>query len=489
MGSNVRFQHRLETVPADSDQQLPGLAQLSLVEHALCPLDRITDLTQPGVYHSGYFYTDHDGRRKFAEVTVRSPGGLSPGDEYYLWGLLALTFAQPAPSIELWATPHYCLRQLGAIDRAAGKGGKTYRLFRESLDRLADVTYHSTAFYNPVRGEYLERKMGFLKYELPRDPESSRAWRIVWDPLFFEFCQATGGRLFFDLELYRQLDFASRRLFLLLHKIFGGGRSSPRFDVRHLAVHTLGFSDSVPLFALKQKLARTCAKLAHFEVIRLPAGARSAADLFLKQSPGQYAIRFEAGAYFERPRPVLKPAEATRVVDSPLADPLRAIGFTNRHIGQILKEFSPTLIQVWSDVTLLAMERQPKGFPGFKQSPQAFFWHHIREAAAKRLTPPDWWHQAKKDEERRLWQERKQHQAVEWETAYREARETAFRKFLKDDVGAAAYDQARQMFLQLHEARLSPPQAQDAARHDADRHFATRFEFPDIDHWSPQTAA
>jgi hypothetical protein len=41
--------------------------------------------------------------------------------------------------------------------------------------------------------------------------------------LFLEFCRATtGGRLFFDLDVYRGLDFASRRLFLLRHKFFGG---------------------------------------------------------------------------------------------------------------------------------------------------------------------------------------------------------------------------------------------------------------------------
>jgi hypothetical protein len=32
------------------------------------------------------------------------------------------------------------------------------------------------------------------------------------------------GRLFFDLDLYCDLDFARRRMFLMLHKLFGGSR-------------------------------------------------------------------------------------------------------------------------------------------------------------------------------------------------------------------------------------------------------------------------
>ena len=44
------------------------------------------------------------------------------------------------------------------------------------------------------------------------------------------------GRLSFDLDTYRSLDAASRRLFLLLQKVFWRRKVSFVFDVRHLVV-------------------------------------------------------------------------------------------------------------------------------------------------------------------------------------------------------------------------------------------------------------
>ena len=77
-------------------------------------------------------------------------------------------------------------------------------------------------------------------------PQSSRAWYIVWDAQFFEYCQAVSGSLRFDLGLYRSLDFASRRLFLLLQKIFWRNDHTPPFELRKLGVETLGFSAQLP---------------------------------------------------------------------------------------------------------------------------------------------------------------------------------------------------------------------------------------------------
>ena len=174
-------------------------------------------------------------------VRIACPDGLSPTDEFYLWGLLSLTFSQPKPSPDFYATPYYCLRQLGCIDqKEARTGGKRFALFRNAISRLSAVSYRNDRFYDPVRGEHRQVGFGFLSYSLPVDPGSSRAWRFAWDPIFFEFCSAAAGSLRFDLDVYRTLDPASRRLYLLLKKIFWRCDASPNFELRDLTVNVLG---------------------------------------------------------------------------------------------------------------------------------------------------------------------------------------------------------------------------------------------------------
>jgi dienelactone hydrolase len=218
------------------------MTQLSLVEHALCPLNTDVSLRPNMIHSAAYFFTDKQGARRKASARVVCPDGLSAFDELYLWGLLALTFSQPEPAIEFTATPHYCLRQLGLIDHTLHRGGKTYKLFRGGIERLSAVTYQNDNFYDPLRGEHCQVSFGFFSYRLPLSKDSSRAWRFYWDPLFFEICQATRSALAFDLGVYRQLDNASRRLYLLLKKMFWRRTNSLRFDVRHLAVNVLGFA-------------------------------------------------------------------------------------------------------------------------------------------------------------------------------------------------------------------------------------------------------
>ena len=180
-----------------------GRAQLTLVEHALCPLDPAASLVEGLLHRSEFFYLDENRHQKKATVRVSCPFGLSAVDEFYLWGLVALTLTQDDPSVEFYATPHYCLSELGLIPRGGAKGGKNYALFRQALTRLASVTYLNDHFYDPVRGEHRDVNFHFLSFSLPIDPASSRAWRFVWDPIFFEFCQAARGSLIFDLDVYR----------------------------------------------------------------------------------------------------------------------------------------------------------------------------------------------------------------------------------------------------------------------------------------------
>lgn len=357
-----------------------GLSQLSLVEHALCPLDARGSLSGPLTHECQYRYADVDKRMRTAKVRVDCLAGLSPADEFYLWGLLALTFEQTSPNFDFQATPHYCLRKLGGIE-GDSKGGKSYRLFRESLRRLAAVHYQNDRFYDPIRREHRAVAFGFLSYSLPLDPESSRLWRIVWNPLFFEFCQAAGGQLSFDLDTYRELAPASRRLFLLLQKIFWRRSVTPAFDLRHLAVDVLGFSAGLPAKTLKVKIKRCADELATHGVIALG----SAESLFTKKNKGEYQVLFQRGEHFRRTR---RAVQREKAIDSPLCDPLKAIGFSAPEVSRILKEQPVDRIQLWVDVTLAAIER--KGAAFFKRSPQAFFLDNVQRAASGERTPPDW---------------------------------------------------------------------------------------------------
>jgi hypothetical protein len=97
-----------------------GIGQLTLVEHALCPLNPRVSLVE-----------------------------------------LALTLSEPEPEIEFCATPHFCLRKLGVIDQFAKRGGRQYRQFTQAIERLSLVRYRNDKFYDPLRGEH--RRVSFLE--------------------------------------------------------------------------------------------------------------------------------------------------------------------------------------------------------------------------------------------------------------------------------------------------------------------------------------
>ena len=252
------------------------------------------------------------------------------------------------------------------------------------------MRYQNDRFYDPIRREHRAVSFGLLSYSLPLDPDSSRAYRIVWDPLFFEFCQATGSHLSYDLETYRDLGCGSRRLFLLLKKIFWRRPVSPAFDVASLAVNTLGSSNRLGVNALKSKLKRCATELLTREIIALPDRANSIDAVFQKRRKGEYSVRFHRGSYFDKQE--LSPSRKS-AIESPIDDPLCAIGFDARAIARISRQFNHGLIQVWADVTLAAIERRGEGF--FRRSPQAFFMDNIKNAANGRRTPPDWFTNSK----------------------------------------------------------------------------------------------
>src|SRR5947209_1528608 len=221
-----------------------GIAQLSLLETALWPL-------QGGKLPSNQFQTNYDfstpAGRTTATVTVRAPLGLQPTDELILWGLLGATLSRNAAEPVLLATPYWILRHLGMEP-----GGFQYVMLRESLLRLAVASYQNTAFWNPESKEREEVAMQFLSMLLPtvggvgKTVDTDRCWRIEWNPAFFRFCKATGGNLLFDLDLYRQLTPASRRLFLKIKDRFWRSKRI-FFGVDDLTINGLGFAAERPL--------------------------------------------------------------------------------------------------------------------------------------------------------------------------------------------------------------------------------------------------
>ena len=297
---------------AKPKRHLHGLGQLTLVEHALCPLDGRVSLAGPLVHSCPYRFTDTAGKRQTADAQVFAPLGLSTSDEFFLWGLLALTCADHDTNGEFHATPHFCLSRLGCICTGS-KGGKSYHLFREAIRRLAAVRYQNDRFYDPVRKEQRQVSFGFFSYSLPLDPASSRTWRFEWDPLFFEMCGAIGGRFAFDLEMYRSLNGATRRLFLLLSKVFGRGRRSPRFELRHLCGDVLGFSSRISTRDMKVKLKRCLRTLQERDVVRVSPKQAGIEGLFEKRGRAWYLLGMECGAYFDQQPRHARPAGAGRL--------------------------------------------------------------------------------------------------------------------------------------------------------------------------------
>lgn len=425
-------------------------AQLTLVEHALCPLDTAASLRPGLLFETTYLFSDKHRNRKEARARVGALDGLSAHDELYLWGLLSLALAQPEPRAELVATPYWCLRHLGAID-ADKRGGREFELFRAAIRRLAGVRYQNDAFYDPVRGEHRQVSFGFLNYSLPLDSQSSRAWRFAWDPIFFEFAQATGGALSFDLALYRELDAASRRFYLYLKKLFWRTEETGWLELRHLAVDVLGFSATLQTKHLKLKVRRCIEQLAAHELLVLDP---QRLDPFEKHGKGNFRVQLRRGPAFDRV------GQGPFASDSPLVDPLRAIGFDNSAIQRILGSYAHRSIEQWADITLAARERHGESF--FKRSPQAYFLDNVKAVATGNRTPPDWWRELRKQE---LEAERKQEASKARVFAQEKSQELDFETYLRTE--------ARDAFMRLTDSLVqdltSRGQAEQTARANAER--------------------
>jgi len=385
---------RRRNTPPERLPAIAGAGQLSLVEHALCPLAARQGTVGAQIHENHYRYTHASGERRTAHVRVICPLGLTPNDEFFLWGLLAMTLSQPEPSAEFHVTPHYCLRQLGLIDQHGRRGGRQYQQFSQSLERLSAVSYQNDGFYDPLRLEHCRVGFGFLSYGLPLAVDSSRAWRIVWDAVFFELAAAVGGHLRFDLDVYRRLDAASRRLFLFLCKLFRRRPLTHPIELGFLGRQVLGFAPTLAKRDLRVKVIRCIERLVEHDVV----DALDASKTIQRNQQGTHTVQLARGDYFNYRRKVARKQQREKV-ESPLIELMQEIGLDSRSITSCMAQYSADLVQQWVDITLAARERHGASF--FRRSPAAYLIDNLQHAAKGQRTPPDWWHDLQRDESRR----------------------------------------------------------------------------------------
>lgn len=456
-----------------------GIAQLSLLETALWPLDGGKSADHK--FESTYTYPTQTGRNT-ASVTVRAPLGLQPIDEYVLWGLLGSTLSFPETEPVVLATPYWMLRQLGW-----GTGGYQYAELRDSLLRLATASYQNTAFFNPLSQEHEYVAFQFLSILLPtvgglgNRVDNDRSWRVEWNAAFFRFCRATGGTLLFDLDLYRNLTPAARRLFLKLKDRFW--RTKRVFmNVDDLTVHGLGFAASRPLFKRKFDLKSCIRELLDRKVIALGPGQTDAEELFIRHGKGSYVVAFYEGEYFRQPASERVLRQKNAISDHPFMEPLRKIGVDGQAIRRLITRCDRWLVERWIRITEAAMHESPRGFPGFAHSPAAFLVDGIQH----KRTAPDWFHaHEKRQQYQRSKEDREAAPPPDAESmkAYKTARAFALREYVISSEGQRQYEDAYQAYLALYQR--TDPHCANTSAHKASMTRIERvsFRFPEFDDW------
>lgn len=435
-----------------------GIAQLSLLETALWPLrggqlDRAT-------FETTYTFKAGEEQRH-AHVAVYAPLGLQAEDEYILWGLLGASLSRPNAESTLLATPYWIIQQLDM-----SLGGSQYDQLRRSLERLSLVAYQNTGFYNPVTQQHERITMHFLSSFLPTrgrggDVALDRAWRIEWSPLFFQMCQVTGGTLLFDLDLYRELSPAARRLFLKLKDRFW--RSKRVFlNVDDLTINGLGFSADRPLKKRKFELLRCIGEMLDHQIIELGPGHASPQDLLIHRGKGLYIVQFFEGAYFRQSEARRTTGRKNAILEDPLYEPLQKIGLGDAAIRRLFETNSRQNIQRWVKITDTALHDKPQGFPGFKVSPAAFLIDGIQN---QRL-PPDWIYIHEKQQEQSQWEQRKATAALEEQSlraTYAAERQAALQAYLSTPEGRATCARFTATFEEFYKA-IEPNRYRESAR-------------------------
>ena len=447
------------------------------METALWPLKGGTRET---TFDTTYHFKVGDEKRE-AHVSVSAPLGLQSIDEYILWGLLGASLSHKQNDHTLLATPYWIMKKLGMET-----GGSQYDQLRASLERLATVAYQNTAFYNPVTQQHERATFHFFSSYLPTrgrggpvDPD--RAWRIEWSPMFYQMCQATGGTLLFDLDVYRELTPAARRLFMKLKDRFW--RSKRVFmNVDDLSINGLGFSADRPLKKRKFDLTACIRELLDQRIIELGRGHREPKDLFMKRGTGLYVVQLFEGPYFRRPLSDRTVSIKQSITDDPLYQPLKSIGVDEAGIRRIFKEYSRGLIQRWIKITDAAMHEQPRDFPGFKVSPAAFFINGVQN----QRMPPDWSYAHEKERQRQQWEEQRLSMASD-ETTLRQTfqteKVTALKMYLTTPEARSLFSRYHQTFLEFYRT-VEPQRFQAVARAATEGKIEREhFAFPEFSVW------
>jgi hypothetical protein len=457
-----------------------GIAQLSLLETALWPLrgGQLPDHK----FETTYTFPSATGRQT-ANVTVRAALGLQPADELVLWGLLGATKNAADAAPVLMATPYWMLRHLGP-----DTGCWQYDALRESLLRLAVASYQNTGFYNPETKENEYVAFQFLSILLPtvggagETVDNDRSWRIEWNPAFMRLCRASGANLLFDLDLYRRLTPASRRLFLKLQDRFW--RCKRVFmAVNDLTINGLGFSAARSIAKRKFDLLNCIRELLDHRVLTLGRGQTDPRELFLKRGKGSYVVVFYEGEYFRRPPTQRVISQKNAVTDDPLYEPLRNIGVDGPAIRRLFKNHTHAVIQRWVRITDAAMNERPKGFAGFRVSPAAFLIDGVQYGR----TLPDWMHAHEKRQQQKQWEQQRSQAALgepELRRLYDQERAAALAAYLASTEGRQKYKQAYPTLLAFYKA-TDPIRCHKSA-HEATIARIERmdFHFAEYDVWA-----
>jgi hypothetical protein len=224
----------------------------------------------------------------------------------------------------------------------------------------------------------------------------------------------------------------------------------------------LGFSPTLTAPLLKQKLSACIARLARKRIVVLPSGKRPL-DLYVKRGVGQYNVRLTRGSYFDHQ------VEGEIATESPLIDPLKAIGFEESSIASLLRQFSHRVLSEWADITLAAKEKHGQRF--FKKSAVAYFLDNVREAAKGNRTPPDWWRAMRKEEDRL---QRKQSEEAASSLA-EQSEQIAFDEYLRGEAREMFTSVTERIFNDLTSHGQDPASARENARHVATMNLRARF--------------
>lgn len=456
-----------------------GYAQLSVIETALSPLDPL--LLRERFFETQYHYTNASGERQQADVKVGYAfEPLKVNDDFILWSLLSLTLRHSDNHI-LTATPYWLLKNLGMLT-----GGHQYQVLRDAVERLSQLLYCNTGFYNPISQKHERWQFAFFSSHLPVALESDRLWKLVWNQPFIEVSRATGGRLLFDLELFHNLvSAATRRLYLKLSdRFYRTGRV--HLDVDDLTINGLGYAASVPLKVRKQKLRQCLETLLDHGVISLGRGQTSTKELFLKRGKGSYVVVLYRGPYFEQP--LAERTTKTNAQDDPLYEPLLTLGVDEPMVRKLLRKCQRGVLERWLRITEAAIKEKPAGFPGFKASPAAFF----VDGVLNERMPPDWMYQFEKLQRQKLHEaEAAKMRAAErlLHDQYRQERQAALHAFIRGELGRKLYRMAYDARFVFNTVQGDPPESARQRANEEALEWVARadeFAFPEFSVWIMQ---